>query len=86
MGTDAAPYFRVFNPSLQGAKFDPEGVYVRRFVPELVNVPTKFIHEPWKTPLEVQRQSGCLVGRDYPLPIVNHALARERVLTAYQGS
>jgi deoxyribodipyrimidine photo-lyase len=85
VGTDAAPYFRVFNPSLQGIKFDPEGVYVRRYVPELAHVPAKFIHEPWKTPLEVQRGAGCVVGRDYPAPIVDHTLARERALTAYKG-
>ena len=84
VGTDAAPYFRVFNPSLQGAKFDPEGVYVRRYVPELAVVPTKFIHEPWKMPPDVQRLSGCAIGRDYPLPIVDHALAHERVLAAYR--
>ena len=86
VGTDAAPYFRVFNPILQGTKFDPEGAYVRRYVPELANVPTKFIHEPWKMPPEVQRGAGCVIGRDYPLPIVDHALARERVLAAYKGS
>jgi deoxyribodipyrimidine photo-lyase len=84
VGTDAAPYFRVFNPSLQGTKFDPEGVYVRRFVPELADVPAKFIHEPWKTPLEVQRGAGCVVGQDYPAPIVDHTLARERALTTYK--
>ena len=86
VGTDAAPYFRVFNPTLQGLKFDPEGVYVRRHVPELANVPAKFIHEPWKMPPEVQRGAGCVIGRDYPLPIVDHALAHERVLAAYKGS
>jgi deoxyribodipyrimidine photo-lyase len=84
VGTDAAPYFRVFNPCLQGVKFDPEGVYVRRYVPELVRVPIKYIHEPWKMPPEVQRGSGCLIGQDYPFPIVDHALARERVLAAYK--
>jgi deoxyribodipyrimidine photo-lyase len=86
VGTDAAPYFRVFNPILQGTKFDPEGAYVRRYVPELVNVSTKFIHEPWKMPPEVQHKSRCVVGRDYPAPIVDHTLARERALAAYKGS
>ncbi len=86
VGTDAAPYFRVFNPILQGTKFDPEGAYVRRYVPELANVPTKFIHEPRKMPPEVQRKSGCIIGRDYPAPIVEHILARARVLAAYKGS
>ncbi len=86
VGTDAAPYFRVFNPGLQGAKFDPDGGYVRRWVPELARVPAKTIHEPWKSPPEVQRASGCAIGRDYPMPIVDHALSRERVLAAYARS
>jgi len=84
VGTDAAPYFRVFNPTLQGAKFDPNGAYIRRWVPELIDVPAKFIHEPWRMPQEVQRGSGCIIGRDYPVPIVDHALARERVLAVYK--
>ena len=75
VGTDAAPYFRVFNPTLQGAKFDPDGDYVRRWVPELARVPVKYVHEPSRMPLEVQRKSGCVVGRDYPAPMVDHALA-----------
>ncbi|UCC62959.1 MAG: deoxyribodipyrimidine photo-lyase [Anaerolineae bacterium] len=82
-GTDAAPYFRVFNPVLQGKKFDPDGAYVRRWVPELRRVPDKFIHQPWQMPLEVQQAAGCVVGQDYPAPIVDHAWARERVLAAY---
>jgi deoxyribodipyrimidine photo-lyase len=84
VGTDAAPYFRVFNPVLQGAKFDPEGNYVRRWVPELANIPNKFIHKPWDMPIDVQRTSGCAIGQDYPAPIVHHAEARERVLVAYR--
>lgn len=84
-GTDAAPYFRVFNPVLQGQKFDPKGSYVRRWVPELAQVPNKFLQSPWEMPLELQKQVGCLVGRDYPAPIVDHAMARKRVLKAYKG-
>jgi deoxyribodipyrimidine photo-lyase len=84
VGTDAAPYFRIFNPVLQGAKFDPQGGYVRRWVPELANVPDRFIHRPWDMPTDVQRASGCIIGQDYPAPIVDHALARERVLAAYR--
>jgi deoxyribodipyrimidine photo-lyase len=84
-GTDAAPYFRVFNPILQGRKFDPEGNYVRLWVPELAKVPTKFIHAPWEMPLEVQKQVGCVVGQRYPSPIVDHAVARKRVLLAFRG-
>ncbi len=84
-GTDAAPYFRVFNPILQGFKFDPLGDYVRRWVPELSLVPTKHIHTPWEMPLEVQKQAQCLIDSDYPAPIVDHSLARQRVLLAYRS-
>jgi deoxyribodipyrimidine photo-lyase len=82
-GTDAAPYFRIFHPVLQGKKHDPEGAYVRRWVPELASVPGRYIHAPWEMPPEVQRGVGCTVGHDYPAPIVDHAWARKRVLAAY---
>jgi len=85
-GTDAAPYFRVFNPILQGAKFDPNGEYVRRWVPELATVPDAFIHHPWDMPSAEQRRLGVQIGADYPAPIVDHAAARERVLSAYGAS
>ena len=81
-GADAAPYFRVFNPVLQGEKFDPEGGYVRRWVPELATMPKKFLHRPWETPPEVLRQAGVVLGRSYPSPIVDHAEARARALAA----
>jgi deoxyribodipyrimidine photo-lyase len=83
-GTDAAPYFRVFNPVLQGKKFDPMGIYIRRNVPELVYVPNEFIHEPWKMPDSIQKQTACLIGNKYPAPMVDHRLARERALFAYK--
>jgi len=84
-GTDAAPYFRIFNPVLQGKKFDPLGVYVRRWVPELANVPDRYIHTPWEmSPLE-QSAVNVIIGRNYPQPIVDHASARERTLKAYKG-
>lgn len=83
-GTDAAPYFRVFNPVRQGEKFDPEGTYVRRWVPELARVPEKYLHQLWMMPEETQRAAGCVIGRDYPAPIVDHARARERALVAYK--
>jgi len=82
-GTDAAPYFRIFHPVLQGKKHDPEGAYVRQWVPELAQVPGRYIHAPWEMPPQVQRLAGCVVGQHYPLPIVDHAWARERVLAAY---
>ncbi len=82
-GTDAAPYFRVFNPVLQGKKHDPEGTYVRSWLPELERVPRHLVHCPWQMTPEVQRESGCLIGQDYPAPIVDHAWARERALAVY---
>jgi hypothetical protein len=85
-GTDAAPYFRVFNPVSQGRRFDPTGAYVRRWVPELARVPDAYLHEPWAMPPDVQAAAGCVVGRDYPAPIVDHAAARERALAAYAAA
>jgi deoxyribodipyrimidine photo-lyase len=82
-GTDAAPYFRIFNPILQGKKHDPQGDYVRRWVPALAHVPQRYLHAPWEMPPEVQSQVGCLIGKDYPGPIVDHAEARERTLAVY---
>jgi deoxyribodipyrimidine photo-lyase len=82
-GTDAAPYFRVFNPVLQGARFDPQGDYVRRWVPELADVPVEFIHEPWKMPADAQRRAGCIIGTHYSTPLVDHTAARYRALAAY---
>jgi deoxyribodipyrimidine photo-lyase len=84
VGTDAAPYFRIFNPSLQGAKFDPSGAYVRHWVPELARVPDRYLQEPWTMPAEEQRKAGCVIGADYPAPVVDHALARARTLAAYR--
>jgi deoxyribodipyrimidine photo-lyase len=83
-GTDAQPYFRIFNPTSQGQKFDPQGAYVRHYLPELANVPEKFIHEPWKMPRQAQQRAGVQVGRDYPAPIVDHAVQRKRALVLYQ--
>jgi deoxyribodipyrimidine photo-lyase len=82
-GTDAAPYFRIFNPVTQGKRHDPQGTYVRRWIPELANVPDGFIQEPWKMAPETQRASGCIIGQDYPELIVDHAWARERTLATY---
>jgi deoxyribodipyrimidine photo-lyase len=74
-GADAAPFFRIFNPVLQGQKFDPDGLYVRRFVPELAHVPAKFIHAPW----EMEKPP-----RNYPAPIIDLAFGRQRALDALQ--
>jgi deoxyribodipyrimidine photo-lyase len=83
-GADAAPYFRVFNPTSQGEKFDPQGKYIRRWCPELAKLPNKWIHEPNKAPAEVLRTAGIRIGKDYPEPIVSHVIAREVALEAYQ--
>jgi deoxyribodipyrimidine photo-lyase len=85
-GTDAAPYFRIFNPILQGKKFDPEGGYVRRWVPELAGVAQKYLHAPWEMPESEQRACGVVIGRQYPMPMVDHAMARERTLAAFAAS
>ncbi len=85
-GTDAAPYFRVFNPVAQGRRFDPDGAYVRRWVAELSSVPDAYLHEPWTMPPHVQAAAGCVIGRDYPAPLVDHAEARRRALAAYRQS
>ena len=82
-GADAAPYFRVFNPVLQGEKFDADGAYVRHYVPELARLDAKFIHRPWAAPPDDLRAAGVVLGETYPRPIVDHAFARKRALEAY---
>jgi deoxyribodipyrimidine photo-lyase len=82
-GADASPYFRIFNPTLQGQKFDRAGDYVRRWVPELAALPDRYLHEPWTAPSEVLRQAGVEPGLSYPLPIVDHRDARSAALAAY---
>ncbi len=84
-GADAAPYFRVFNPVLQGVKFDPEGEYVRRFVPELAKLPTKHIHAPWDAPPDVLRAAEVRLGETYPEPLVGLSAGRGRALAAYRS-
>jgi len=85
-GTDAAPFFRVFNPTTQGQKFDPDGVYIRHYVPELANVPNEMIHEPAQMTRAQQDRYGCVIGRDYPAPIVNHEEQRDRALAMYRAA
>jgi deoxyribodipyrimidine photo-lyase len=84
-GTDAAPYHRVFNPVLQSKKFDPDGTWIRRFVPELARVPIGKLHEPWTMTSEEQRACRCVIGRDYPAPIVDHAGERAEALRLYEA-
>jgi deoxyribodipyrimidine photo-lyase len=81
---DPQPYFRVFNPVTQGETYDPEGAYVRRYVPELAHVPTEYIHAPWTMPKSVATKAGVEIGRDYPQPMVEHGAARQRALAAFK--
>ncbi|MBX9697693.1 MAG: DNA photolyase family protein, partial [Alphaproteobacteria bacterium] len=83
-GADAAPYFRIFNPVLQGEKFDPDGAYVRRWVPEVALLPNAFIHKPWEASELILKQAGVSRGQSYPRPIVDHAYARSRALQAFK--
>lgn len=83
-GADAAPYFRVFNPVLQGEKFDPLGDYVRSWIPELKDLPKKYIHSPWLAPDNILSTANVQLGKDYPHPIIQHKEARDRALNAYQ--
>jgi deoxyribodipyrimidine photo-lyase len=85
VGTDPAPaYRRIYNPARQQERHDPDGSYVRRYVPELEPVPDAFIAEPWRMPDDVQRDVGCVIGIDYPSPIVDHRVAREEALARYR--
>ena len=82
-GADASPYFRIFNPVAQGERFDSDGAYVRRWLPELANLPNKYIHAPWTAPADVLAASNVVLGSTYPHPIVDHAEARARALAAF---
>jgi deoxyribodipyrimidine photo-lyase len=82
-GCDAQPYFRIFNPVTQSQKFDPQGTFIRRYVPELAGFSDAQIHTPWLAAPAAQTQVGCTIGRDYPAPVIDHALARARTLARY---
>jgi deoxyribodipyrimidine photo-lyase len=82
-GCDAQPYFRIFNPVAQSEKFDPEGRFIKRYLPLLADFSAKEIHAPWRAPPLRQQAAGCVVGRDYPAPVVDHAQAREATLARY---
>ena len=82
-GCDAQPWFRIFNPVTQSERFDPDGAFIRRYVPEIAALDAKEIHAPWTVPPALQRARGVIVGRDYPPPIVDHARAREEALALY---
>ncbi len=82
-GCDAQPWLRIFNPVTQSEKFDPQGKFIRRYVPELAAVPEKWIHAPWRMPPLEQAATGMVIGRDYPAPLVEHDAARQRTLARY---
>ncbi len=82
-GADAAPYFRIFNPVLQGEKFDPDGAYVRRYCPELAELPNRYIHRPWTAPAAALAEAKVRLGETYPKPIIDHDFARRRALAAF---
>jgi deoxyribodipyrimidine photo-lyase len=84
-GADAAPYFRILSPVAQGMRFDPDGAYVRRWAPELARLPDAWIHRPWDAPESVLTEAGVRLGNTYPMPIVDHAEARERALDAFRA-
>ncbi len=84
-GFDAAPYFRIFNPILQGKRFDPEGDYVRQYVPELANLPIKYLFTPWETPQDVLEQSGVSLDTNYPRPIVDLSQSRKEALARFKA-
>ncbi|MDC0215655.1 DNA photolyase family protein [Candidatus Pelagibacter sp.] len=84
-GADAAPYFRIFNPILQGEKFDKSGVYTKKWVPELKNMPLEFLHKPWELDEKYQKQIKLIIGKDYPKPIVDHVTARNAALEAFKS-
>lgn len=84
-GVDVAPYFRIFNPVMQGERFDPDGAYVKRWVPELADLETKYIHQPWTAPLAVLKDAGIRLGYTYPHVMVDLKATRERALQAYAG-
>ncbi len=84
-GADAAPFFRIFNPVTQGKKFDPDGSYVRRYVPELASLPKKFVHCPWEAPGDILTAAGLELGENYPRPLVDLKESRERALNAFKS-
>lgn len=84
-GADAAPYFRIFNPITQGEKFDQSGAYTRYFIPALKHIPNKILYKPWEATLAQQKQAQCIIGKDYPAPIVDHSTARAGALSAFSS-
>ena len=84
-GADAAPYFRIFNPVTQGQKFDPEGDYIRQFIPEIAALPNKYLFNPWEAPDTVLQEAKVKLGQDYPKPIVDLKTSRQAALDAFDS-
>jgi deoxyribodipyrimidine photo-lyase len=85
-GCDAQPYFRIFNPVAQSERFDPAGKFIRRYVPELAALAPDEIHAPWLVPAAIQHAKGVVVGREYPAPVVVHAVARAAALALFKSA
>ena len=84
VGTDAQPYFRIFNPVRQGEKFDPDGAYVKQWCPELKRVPAKWVHKPWELSVNEQAAVNCVIGKHYPARLVVHGEQRTKALALYK--
>ncbi|MFP5382171.1 MAG: FAD-binding domain-containing protein, partial [Gammaproteobacteria bacterium] len=84
VGCDAQPWFRIFNPVTQSRRFDPQGHFICRYIPELARVVDAYIHAPWTMPAAEQARVGCVIGRDYPAPIVDHAMQRQWALALFK--
>ena len=84
-GADAAPYFRIFNPITQGEKFDPEGDYTRKFIPELSHLPNRYLFQPWEAPESILKEAGVELGATYPKPFIDLAFSRKRALEAFKS-
>ena len=82
-GADAAPYFRIFNPVMQGQKFDPDGKYTKKYIPELRDMPNKYLFNPWEAPKDVLDSANVKLGIDYPMPIVEIGSSRQKALEAF---
>jgi deoxyribodipyrimidine photo-lyase len=85
VGADPQPWFRIFNPVLQGQRFDADGAWVRRWIPELTNVPDRYLHAPWQMPPQTAAEAGVEIGRTYPRPIIDLRAGRERALAAFRS-
>ena len=84
-GADAAPYFRIFNPVTQGQKFDPDGEYIRKYIPEISDLSNKYLFNPWEAPQEELDRAGVVIGKDYPKPIIDLKLSRQNALEAFKS-